>query len=294
MLTVVVGAGYTGARILQRLSGTPAIGLSRSVPKSGRGYSVSSFDLDLAQNRDGDPGLPVELPEDYTVIYTVPPASTGGADEDPRLSRLLSLLAPPPKRIVYISTTGVYGNCDGALVNEDAEPRPGSVRATRRCAAEQLLQQLCRPHDIELVILRVPGIYGPGRLGTESIRSGAPVLLETDAYPGNRIHVDDLVSCCIKATSRDVPPGIYNVGDGDVRSSTWFAHEVARQSDSPQRPEISRAQAEKEFSAQLMSFLSESRRIDTRRMIEVLGVTPRYANAEDGIKASLIEMGDRG
>jgi nucleoside-diphosphate-sugar epimerase len=285
-LTVVVGTGYTGVRILDRLSATPAIGLSRSVPESAYEHSVHPLDLDQ------DCDLPVELPESCSVIYTVPPAEDH--DADIRLNRLLDLLTPGPKRLVYISTTGVYGNRDGALVAEDAEARPGSARSRRRLAAEQLLQRVCAQRGIGLVVLRVPGIYGPDRLGLDSIRDGTPVLLEADAYPGNRIYVADLVDCCIRATLSDVPAGIYNVGDGDNRTATWFAHEVARQRNLPPRPEISRARAEKEFSAQRLSFLSESRRIDTRKINEIPGVRIKYANAEDGIKESLAEMAGRG
>lgn len=285
MLTLVIGTGYTGSRILRRLSAGAAIGLSRSMPDAATGQSIHTVDLDQ------DCRLPIDLPDRYTVIYTAPPSDD--AEVDPRARRLLDLLRPAPARLVYVSTTGIYGNRAGALLTENAEPRPGSRRATRRLAAEQLLQSLCDRHKIELLILRVPGIYGPGRLGLEGIRDGTPVLLETDAYPGNRIHVADLVTCCIAATSTDIPAGIYNVGDGDRRTSTWFTHEVARQCGLPPRPEISRAQAEKEFSALRMSFLSESRRIDTRKMFAVLRVMPRYANAEDGIKASLLEMAAR-
>ncbi len=114
-----------------------------------------------------------------------------------------------------------------------------------------------------------------------------PVLDEESAHPGNRIHVDDLATCCIAALARHVPAGLYNVGDGDHRTSTWFTNEVARQLDLPPPPQISRHRAEQEFSTQRMSFLRESRIVDTSKMRDVLGVTPRYANPEEGIRASL-------
>ena len=262
------------------------MGLSRSVPELTSGHAISVLDLDQ------DARLPINLPDRYCIIYTVPPTDRGNGDL--RLTQLLGLLPTAPARFVYISTTGVYGNRDGALVTEEAEPRPGSDRSRRRLAAEQVLCQWCRQHGVDLVILRVPGIYGPDRLGIAQIRAGTPVLLAADAYPGNRIHVTDLVSCCLSAAASIVPAGIYNVGDSDMRSATWFAHEVARQSGLPPRPEISRAQAEAEFSALRMSFLAESRRIDTRKMREVLSVMPRYTNAEEGIRASIVETGDRG
>ena len=140
-----------------------------------------------------------------------------------------------------------------------------------------------------MVILRVPGIYGPGRLGIDRIQAALPVLEEKDANPGNRIHVYDLATCCIAGLSPDVPDGIYNVGDGDHRSGSWFTNEVARQSGLPPPPTISFEEAQKTFSPMRLSFLRESRIVDTTRMREVLGVTPRYADAADGIAASLVE-----
>jgi nucleoside-diphosphate-sugar epimerase len=279
MLTVVFGTGYTGARILQQVPEAQVLGLSRNLPNTSVDHLVSCHDLD--QDRQAS----IELPQSYTVIYTVPPA--GRPDGDSRLCRLFERLPHCPERFVYISTTGVYGDHDGALIDEDAATRPSSERSEQRLTAERVLLHECGERGIELLILRAPGIYGPDRLGLESIRDSVPVLLEADSHPGNRIHVADLVNCCIKATSLSVPPGIYNVGDGDYRTSTWFAHEVARQIELTPRPEISRAVAEQEFSSQRLSFLSDSRRIDTRKMKTALGVTSIFANAEDGIKSSL-------
>jgi nucleoside-diphosphate-sugar epimerase len=245
---LVVGAGYVGKRFLARQAAGSSIGLSRSAIDSPQ--RVEIFNLDVGGE------LPVTLPGQYAVLYTVPPARTSMSDV--RLERLLSVLRPVPRRFVYISTTGVYGNRDGATVDE-ASP----------------------------LILRAPGIYGPGRLGVERLRARAPVIAEQEASPGNRIHADDLVRCCEAALVSEVPPGIYNVGDGDNRTSTWFINEVARQCKLKAPPTIAMQQAEREFTPMRLSFLRESRWVDTAKMRDVLGVTPRYANAEDGIRASL-------
>ena len=273
MITLFVGAGYTGARVLQRLPGAVAIGRSR--PGDER--------LDL----DRDERLRVELPEDYAVIYSVPPPHDQPGD--PRLARFLALLPHPPARFVYLSTTGVYGNRDGERVDETSEPRPESARAERRLAAERMLAEWCTGRHTTAVVLRVPGIYGPGRLGTDRIGAAMPVLEEKDANPRTRIHVDDLASCCIAALSADVPDGVYNVGDGDHRTGTWFTNEVARQAGLAPPPTISLAEAQKTFSPMRLSFLRESRVVDTTKMREVLGVLPKYADAADGITASLKE-----
>lgn len=278
MLTLVTGTGYTGRRVLGRLPADAVLGLSRSKIDTDRRVEL----LDL----DNPTTLPLALPPRYAVIYTVPPR---GSAPDERLQGFLSILEPPPKRFVYISTTGVYGDRGGRTVTEATTVKPSNERAKRRVSAEAQLAAWAAENDCELVVLRAPGIYGPGRLGVERVRAGLPVLAEEDANPGNRIHVDDLASCCIAALSADVPAGIYNVGDNDHRSSTWFTSEVARQLELPPPPRISRAQAEETFSAQRLAFMSDSRRVDTTRMREVLGVEPRYANPEDGIRDSLAQ-----
>jgi len=273
MTVLIVGAGYTGARVLARLPDAIALGRSRDGAER----------LDL----DGGAPLGIRLPPDYSVVYTVPPAADRPGD--PRLEAFLRGLVRPPRRFVYLSTTGVYGNRDGARVDEDTQPRPETDRARRRLAAERLLTAWCDAHGTVPIILRVPGIYGPGRLGSDRVRAGVPVLDERDAGPGNRIHVDDLASCCIAALSPDVPGGIYNVGDGDDRSATGFTDEVARQLGLPGPPRVSRAEAERTFPATRLSFLRELRSVDTTKMRAVLGVVPRYADAADGIAASLAE-----
>jgi nucleoside-diphosphate-sugar epimerase len=258
-VTIVVGAGYVGRRVLTNTDQPGSIALGRS----------TGLDLDTAAK------LPLTLPDAYRVLYTVPPSPAHS--DDLRLARLLAWLAPKPARFVYISTTGVYGDCGGALVDESAALRPASDRARRRVAAEALLRSWAAEHAVPCYVLRTPAIYGPGRLGLERIHERLPLIAAKDAYPGNRIHVADLVRCCLAALCGDAPPGIYNVGDGDYRSPTWFSQEVARQAGLAALPEIARSTA------------GECRRVVTERMREKLGVTPEYANAAEGIRASLTE-----
>ncbi len=275
MLIVVAGTGYTGHRILERLPADEAIGLSRSSIETERAFHVVDFDTPGA--------LPLDVDAPFAIIYTVPP----GGEDDSRLRGFLERLATAPRRFVYLRTTGVYGDCGGAVVDEDTPVNPGSRLSKPRVAAENLLRGWAASNRCDLVILRVPGIYGPGRLGLERIREGAPVLEESTANPGNRIHVDDLATCCIAALANGVPAGIYNLGDGDHRTSTWFADEVARQAGLPAPPKIDRVQAAQAFSPMRLAFLASSRVVDTTRMREILGVTPRYEDPVEGIRASL-------
>ncbi len=274
MYTIVAGVGYTGKRVLESLPVDDAIGLNRSPVESS--HRVETYDLD-----SGSP-LPMALPSDYCVVYTIPPK-----DSDARLRNFLLALKPKPQRFVYISTTGVYGNRHGAIVTEATQPRPETARAARRAAAELMIAHWSSRHNVRYVVLRAPGIYGPGRLGVDRIEDGIPILREEDANPGNRIHVDDLARCCLAALDPDTPAGAYNVSDGDQRSTTWFMKEVARQCGLEPPPEITRKQATEAFSATRLSFLAESRRVDSTKMRKVLGVIPVYDNAEEGIKASL-------
>jgi nucleoside-diphosphate-sugar epimerase len=264
--TLVVGVGYLGQRFLEQ-------------NKDARGITRADFDL------DHDRTFAVKLPQQYNILYTVPPARNSASDA--RLERLLAKLDPTPQRFVYISTTGVYGDHGGAPVDEDTPVNPASPHAAKRVVAEETLRAWAADNACEAIVLRVPGIYGPGRLGIERIREQSPIVREADVGPGNRIHVDDLATCCAAALADDVPAGIYNVGDGDHRSSTAFTFEVARQLGLPPPPTISMEQAEEQFSPMRLSFLRDKRRVDTRKMREVLGVELQYPNPGDGLGASL-------
>ena len=155
MITLVIGPGYTGSRVLERLPADSAMALGRSLTGDGH--------LDL----DSD-APPVELPAPRSVIYPVPPAS--GQSGDARLRRFMDRLPQEPQRFVYLSTTGVYGNRDGAIVDETSEPQPESERSQRRLEAETLLQDWCRERLTTPIILRVP--ESTGRAAWVSIAYG--------------------------------------------------------------------------------------------------------------------------
>lgn len=282
MRFVVIGAGYAGRRVLARLP--DAIGFSRSAPTRAAS-PLRNLDLDNAA------AGPLALADRYRLLYTIPPASGNSGDNgDRRLARLLQLLDPLPERFIYISTSGVYGDCGGQLVNEDRPVNPHSERARRRAAAEELLNEWSSRCEVTLVTLRVPAIYGPARLGIDRIGNGTPLIAEADAGPANRIHVDDLAACCVAALEGESPQGIYNTGDGDYRTSTWFSLCVARLAGLEPPPQVPRSIAEQTFSSGRLSFLRESRRLDNNRMRAELLPRLQYADPEDGIRASLSEQ----
>lgn len=218
------------------------------------------------------------------VLHFAPP--NGAGDRDARTRNLIRALpgAPMlPRRFVYISTSGVYGDCGGAQVDESRPLRPQTDRAHRRADAERVLDEWTGAHGIELVVLRVPGIYAADRLPIERLRVGTPVLRPEDDVYTNHIHADDLAATCVAALERSAPTGVYNASDdSEIKMGDYFDL-VADRSGLPRPPRVSRAEAEQSISPLLLSFMSESRRLVNRRMKEQLGVRLRYPTVYEGV-----------
>ncbi|MCJ7556137.1 MAG: NAD-dependent epimerase/dehydratase family protein [Gammaproteobacteria bacterium] len=285
---LVVGYGYLGKRLVDHcvLRQRPVSVLTRSATHAAAldhlGIDYQILDLDAER---ADLALPIA---GQTLIYTVPPATAG---QDRRLTALLDLFPDPPRRLIYISTSGVYGDCAGQLVDENAAVNPGSERGRRRVAAEQTVRDWAQANRVGWTVLRVPGIYGPHRLPLASLVHGEAFLRLEDSPPGNRIHVDDLVACCLAAADHSNATGLFNVGDGNPLSATGFAQATAIATGLPEPELVARSEAQQRISPGRWSFLSESRQLDTRRMRQDLGVVPRYGNPLEGLRASLKEMG---
>jgi len=220
----------------------------------------------------------------FILFHFAPPAPSGLADT--RTANLLAALEScPPRRIVYISTSGVYGDCGGAWVDETHPVNPGNDRSRRRVDAERQLTAFAERHAIPLVILRVPGIYGPGRLPLERIRRGDPVVCPEEAPWSNRIHADDLAAIAVRAAQDEAPSGIYNASDDQPSSMTDYIYRVADASGLPRPPCVSLAEARRTFSPGLLEYLNESRRLDNRRLKEELGVRLIYPTLATGLAA---------
>ncbi|HEX6928962.1 MAG TPA: NAD-dependent epimerase/dehydratase family protein, partial [Gammaproteobacteria bacterium] len=208
-----------------------------------------------------------------------PPPSSGRTDS--RLANLLDHL-PPPEALVYLGTTGVYGNHAGGLVDETASLEPVTDRARRRLDSENRVRAWAGEHGVMAAVLRVAGIYGPNRLPLDRLRAGQPVPEPADTGPGNRIHVDDLAAAAIAVAGQD---GAWNVSDGDPMSVADFHDHVADLAGLPRPRRVPLASPG--ISAGMRSFLRESRRIDNRKLLALPGFRLHYANPVDGIKASL-------
>jgi nucleoside-diphosphate-sugar epimerase len=187
------------------------------------------------------------------------------------------------RQLIYISTSGVYGDCRGAWVTEDTPANPTTDRGRRRRAAELRLQQWSMENDVPTHILRVPGIYGPLRLPLERIRQRQPVVDEGESPFTNRIHVDDLAQVCVVCAERCPDSAVFNVSDGHPTTMTDYFNRVADAFDLPRPPVVPLAQARERMTPAMYSFWQESRRLDNRRMLGVLGVELKYPTLAAGL-----------
>lgn len=283
---LIIGCGYTGRRLAGRLAreGRSVTGVVSSAASAGE-LEITGVKA-LVRNLD-DPQPPTH-PDDHERIFYLAPPPDGGTT-DPRLQRFLGRIERrnPAPRIVYTSTTGVYGDCGGDLVDEGRPLNPTTDRARRRADAERRLLDWSRETGGEFVILRVAGIYGPGRVPVEYVRRGNAVLRDEDAPFSNRIHVDDLVTACIAAMERGVDGQAYNVSDGHPSRMGEFYDLIADLTGQPRPPRITSAEAEGIMSPGMLSFLRENRRIDNGRLRNELGVVLKHPSFREGIPSSL-------
>ena len=217
------------------------------------------------------------------VICLVPPAPEGQADR--RIARLLYLLRRPPTHFVYMSTTGVYGDRSGAFVDETAQPAPITERARRRVDSERRVR--ARPWRAS--VLRVPGIYGPGRLPLERLRRAIPAPLPAEDVLTNHIHLDDLARICIAALFRAAPRRVYNAVDDSGLQLGEYLDLVADRFDLPRAPRLPRDALRRAVSPMQFSFFEESRRLDNRRIKNELRVRLRFPTAREGVTAAVSE-----
>lgn len=280
---IILGCGYLGKRVASTClqQGEAVTGVVRSLASAEalRAAGIEAVVLDL------DQPLASPLPlADRELFYFAPPPAQGF--EETRVGRLIDgfQLAGQPRRVVYLSTTGVYGDCAGAWVDETRPVNPRVDRARRRWDGEQRFRAWSRASGGELVILRVAGIYGPDKLPLARLRRGEATVRESEAPYTNRIHVDDLVRVCQAAMTRGGNGEVYNVSDGAPGNMTDYFNQVADWAGLPRPPQISLAEAGSRLSAGMLSYLRESRRLDSGKLRRELGVELRYPDLASGLE----------
>ena len=212
------------------------------------------------------------------VVHLAPPPLQGSLDQ--RTRNLVAIL-PRHGKLVYVSTTGVYGDCKGAFFDETRPVAPVNARAERRVDAERVLRRWARHHEGKLSILRVPGIYAADRLPLERLRQGTPALLDADDVYTNHIHADDLAQIIALALFRAQPLRVYHTVDDSALKMGDYFDQVAAAFKLPLPPRVPRAELSKQVSLLLLSFMSESRRLSNERMKTELGVRLRWPAVSD-------------
>jgi len=279
------GCGYVGRQVACReiADGGDVCALIRTVDSAAQlaELGIASRQVDF----DQDVPVPALQLTGQVLYWFAPPPPNG--DQDLRLARALAAIEPGalPRRIVLVSTTGVYGDCQGEWVNEARPLNPQTPRGQRRVHAEQLAYGFGERHSVPVVALRVPGIYGPGKLPLARLHSGAPVLAPEFSPWSNRIHAHDLVTACLAAARKADPAPVYNVSDGHPTTRADFFFQVADAHGLPRPPTLTRDAADRQLSAEMRSYLAESKRIDNTLMKEDLGVVPDYPNLVSGLSA---------
>lgn len=278
----IIGCGYLGQRLARVYLAADAevYGLVSS-PESAQRLEAPGI-RPLVHDLDSDDPPPVVVNGAW-VFYFAPPPRNGVQDQ--RLAGFLEGLQGRPGRVLYISTTGVYGDCDGAWVDEGRPLNPQADRAKRRADAERVLADWGRRNGVDTVVLRAAGIYGPGRLPLERLRQGLPLVREEEAPFTNRIHVDDLAELCRLAMAKAPAGAVYNAADGRPSSMTDYFNRLADLAGLARPPVLSLEQAAAELSAGMMSYMRESRRLSNQKAVTELGMRFRYPGLTEGLAA---------
>ena len=240
----------------------------------------------ISTARDPSPDLPTG---GAAVFYLAPPP--GGGDVDPRIRVFCGSVEPgeEPKKVVYISTSGVYGDCGGETVTEQTPPNPQTAPGPAPPRRRDDPARLGDARRVPTVILRVTGIYGPGRLPLDRMREGHPVLREEEAPFTNRIHAEDLARICLAAAEKGENGEIFNVSDGHAATMTAYFNASPMPSACPARARYRWPRPKEVMNPLMLSYLTESRRMDNRKMLTRLGIHLCYPDLAAGLRGILAE-----
>ena len=283
---LIIGCGDVGQRVVRAQRHVRVVALTSSPERlaalRAQGITPVVGNLDVPASLQRLAGWATR------VLHLAPPPLQGGTD--PRTLALTRLLMrrSAPRSVVYGSTSGVYGDCAGAWVDETRAVNPTTPRAQRRVDAEARVRHLgrLRSSAVRMSVLRIPGIYAPDREGgtpRERLLRGTPVLDRQDDVFTNHIHADDLARACQLALWRGQPQRVHNVNDDSQLLMGDYFDMAADLYGLAKPPRISRAQAQTELPAMQLSFMSESRRMVNTRMKRELRLQLSFSTVEDGL-----------
>jgi nucleoside-diphosphate-sugar epimerase len=286
---LIVGCGDVGLRMAKGLEGRVMLrALSSSADRFEKlrnaGIVPLAGDLDRPATLRRLAGIATRI------VHLAPPATehSGAWWRDFRTLALVRSLAlrSPARSIVYASTSGVYGDCGGALVTESRPPAPRTPRAQRRWDAERVMRHFGRRAGVRVSLLRVPGIYAPDRPGgpRERLAQGAPVLRDEDDVYTNHVHANDLARIALAALWRGAAQRAYNAND-DTQLKVGQYYDLAADVYGLPRPRrVPRSAAQQELSLNALGFMNESRRMSNVRIKRELRVKLAYPTVSQGLK----------
>jgi len=285
---LIVGCGDIGLRVLKLLRGRVRVLALSSSPERLAALRAAGA-VPLLGNLD-DAATLIRLGAlADSVLHLAPPPGEG--EQDLRTRHLVRALerGGRTRTLVYASTSGVYGDCGGARFDETRAVHPASVRARRRVDAEATLRAFGRRAGVRVTLLRIPGIYATDRVGghpRERLLRGTPVLRPEDDVYTNHIHADDLARACVMALFRGLPQRVVHASDDTELTMGGYFELAADLCGLPRPPRISRAEATERLPPLLLSFMSESRRLDNRRLKRELRLRLRYPTVREGLTAA--------
>lgn len=287
MKLLCIGLGYSARAFVRRV-----LPLGWTIAATARGadavsrIAASRHDAIAFDGTDASPGLSDAVAGATHILISASPEASG----DPVLRWHAEDLARAPSLqwIGYLSTIGVYGNTDGAWIDETTPPNPGSERTRRRVAAEAAWLALGDPaRGRRVEVFRLGGIYGPGRSAIDDVRDGTARRIVKPGQVFNRIHVDDIASVLLASVTRGGSHAIYDVTDGNPGPPQDVVAYAAELLGRPPPPEIPFDQAG--LSPMGISFYAENRRVRSTRIRNDLGVTLAYPTYREGLAAILAD-----
>lgn len=282
----IVGCGYIGKKVASKLFSIGEVVEcyvhSQRSKNDCQGLGLKAHLLEL-DNVDCTKQWQVK--DNNVIAYFAPPPRHGITDT--RMTHfilMLESLASIPNKILLISTTGIYGDCQGEWIDETRAVNPQADRAHRRLSAEAQLQQFCKSKNIQCIIFRLPGIYALDKLPVERISSGESIVCAKDSGYTNRIHADDLVAFCVEALTQKISAGIYNCCDGNPSTMNDYFMRVADVLNLPRPTEISLQQAQQQLSSGMLSYLAESKRISNKKLLDSFTTKLKYPDLDSALR----------